>query len=256
MVYSSYVLSAYALILLCVSVPHIAKKSKGMLEGNSYGNRYLSQREFRARVSLYSGLGINFLYAVFNATAGVIYQSTWMGAVAGYYLVLVLIRFLLMRGDRAAAKNKDDSYVAGLGHYRLTGILMFLLNLAMSAMIAQMLWQNQSHSYPGFMIYASAAYTFYSVVMAIVNLVKYYKLNNPVLSAAKMLSFATALVSLLVLQTALITQFGNDESFQRLMNAITGSCVSIIVFAMAVFMIVRSNRELNYIHLKEKSNGT
>lgn len=57
------------------------------------------------------------------------------------------------------------------------------------------------------------------------NLVKFRKVGNPILSASKAISFAGALMSVLALQTAMISRFGEgDEYFRMKMNIITGSC--------------------------------
>lgn len=238
--YVSYPLSAYALVLLLVNSSALFQKGKTWLEKKSYGQSFLHDQEYRETVSLYVGLFSNLLYAAFKAVTGILYHSTWFGAIAGYYLILSVIRFLLLRSVR-----KKGSYEDELRRYRLSGILMLLLNIAMSAMIAQMVWQNQTYRYPGFIIYASAAYTFYSITVAIINLFQYHKMDHPVLSAAKMLAFGTALLSLFALQTALIAEFGEaDEVFRQLMNTITGSVVLGLVLFMSIYMIARANKLL------------
>ena len=91
------------------------------------------------------------------------------------------------------------------------------------------------------MIYLSALYTFYTIILAIVNLVTFRKLGSPILSAAKVLSFVAALMSLLGLQTAMISQFSTEgEAFRRRMNAITGGAVWFSVILIAVYMLLRS----------------
>ena len=54
---------------------------------------------------------------------------------------------------------------------------------------------------------------------------------------------STALVSIFSLETAMLAQFGgeNSESFRLVMTSLTGIGVSLIVLGMAVFMIVRAN---------------
>lgn len=39
-----------------------------------------------------------------------------MGAIAGYYLVLALIRFMLMKSDRKAVRTDDDDHNYLVGH--------------------------------------------------------------------------------------------------------------------------------------------
>lgn len=237
--YIAYALSAYALVLIVMNAVPLIWKSRKWLENNKHTNRYLYEAEYRARVSLNIGLIINLAYVVLKAVSGIYYRSVWLGMVAVYYIVLSSIRFFLARSNKKSLTVKQ-SFLC----YRFTGVLMLFLNLTMSGMIVQMLWQNKGYSYPGFIIYASAAYTFYAVVIAIVNVIRYHRLD-PILSATKMISFVAALMSLFTLQTALITQFGEGNDFRGVMNTVTGSAVAVLTVGFAVFMIVRANKALN-----------
>lgn len=108
---------------------------------------------------------------------------------------------------------------------------MFLLNIAVTGFVIQMIWQNKSYTYPGFLIYASAAYTFFCITTAVINMVKYRKMEKPVLSAAKMLSFACALIAMLALQTAMLAQFGSGQkTFARYINSCTGGVLNHIYY--------------------------
>ncbi|MCM1090022.1 MAG: hypothetical protein NC092_11885 [Butyrivibrio sp.] len=256
--YISYVLSAYALTVLCANFPRAKRRCRELLHGDEvkiivsvrkfmrryhYTSLYLDDIEFRARVSLYSGLAINLFYAVFKCATGVIFRSAWLWAIGIYYVMLSVIRFTLLRNVRIT-----DSKVCGverkLHEYksaRLCGILMFALNIAMGGMTVQMIWQNRSYEYKGYIIYISALYAFYSLILAVVNVVKFSKIDNAILSAAKILALAGALMSMFALQTAMFSSFGGGEELQRTFNTITGSAVLAITAGMAVFMIVRAN---------------
>lgn len=121
---------------------------------------------------------------------------------------------------------------------------MFLLNIPMGGMILLMVKTNSGFSYPGYIIYLSALYTFYTMGMSINNLVKYRKLGSPILSAAKVLNFVSAMMSVLGLQTAMISAFSEgEEEFRRLMNTITGGFVYGAVAVTAVYMIVRESMQ-------------
>lgn len=186
------------------------------------------------------------IYAVLKFLAGIYFRSVWIGAIAVYYIILCLIRFGLLKRQRSVKKySEEEQRRYGLKSYRFCGCLIFLLNVAVCALVVQMVWQNKSYSYPGFLIYAFAAYAFYCLIMAIRNMAKYKKLEQPILSAAKMLSFACALISILAMQTAMLTQFGNgQENFARLMNSLTGGSVCLLIFGMGIWMVRRANREL------------
>ena len=63
----------------------------------------------------------------------------------------------------------------------------------------------------------SAFYTFYTMVISVLNLVKFRKLGSPILSAAKVLNFIAAMMSILGLQTAMISRFSeNGEAYRKM----------------------------------------
>lgn len=256
--YISYVLSAYALTVLCANFPRAKKRCTELIQGDEikiivsfrrfmrrykYTSMYLDDIEFRAKISLYSGLAVNMFYAVFKCATGVIFRSAWLWAIGIYYVMLSVIRFTLMHNVRITDK-KEHGTARKIHEYksaRLCGIMMFALNIAMGGMTIQMIWKNRSYEYKGYIIYISALYAFYCLINAVVNVVKFAKIHNPILSAAKTIALAGALMSIFALQTAMFSAFGGGEKFQRLMNTITGSAVCSIVMGMAVFMIVRAN---------------
>ena len=138
---------------------------------------------------------------------------------------------------------RNRSVKSELRSYRKTAWLLFLLNIPMGGMITLMVLTDSEYSYPGYVIYLSALYTFYTIILAIVNLVKFRKLGRPILSAAKVLNFVAALMSLLGLQTAMISQFSTEgENFRRMMNTITGSGVWFAVILTAVYMLLHSRK--------------
>lgn len=55
-----------------------------------------------------------------------------------------------------------------------------------------------------------------------------------------------ACVSMLTLETAMLAAFGgqDDGEFRRAVTALTGAAVCLLVLVMAVYMIVRSTREI------------
>lgn len=243
--YVVYVLSAYSLTTVCIFLskilPGYYKSVKQKLRAHPYGNKYITDISYKVRVSLYLSLGINLLYSVFKLASGILYSSFWWGAIAVYYILLSVIRFLLLRYMR---NDSAQNRIAEYRRYRLCGMLLVLLNLSLSGIVFQMVWQNKAYTYPEVIIIASAAYTFYTVTVSIIDIAKYRKYKSPVISASKAIRFAAALVSLLSLETAMLVQYGKDESFRRLMTALTGAGVCLIVLGISIFMIIRANKEL------------
>lgn len=204
------------------------------------GQRYLNDTAFRGYVSICAGLAINFCYAVFRTVTGILYGSVWLISSAIYFACLALIRAgLAVSYRRRAGKPADFER----RRYRRTARLLFLLGLPMCGMILLTVAGDAAVSYPGYTIYASAAYTFWMLTHAAIQIRQVRRIGSPILSAAKEVSLVAALMSLFGLQNGMIVTFsGEDESFRLLMNKLTGAGVSAATIAIAVLMLIRSAR--------------
>ena len=239
--YMIYCMSAYCLTIWVLPLPRLFRKAKAnilhRLTGTVFGGKYIGDLAFRGSVSIYQGMMVNFLYVVFRIFVGIRYASVWFLTIAIYYLLLGIMRLSLILSYRNRNMKSE------LRCYRRTAWLLFLLNIPMGGMIVLMVLTDSGYSYPGYVIYLSALYTFYTIILAVVNLVKFRKLGSPILSAAKVLNFVAALMSLLGLQTAMISQFSTEgEDFRRRMNAITGGGVWFSVILIAVYMLLHSRK--------------
>lgn len=244
--YISYIFSTYALVVVVCKIPGIVKKGKQMVYANPYTGRYLTDKSYRIGISLYWSVIINSVYVVIKLFLSLFYHSVWFGAIAMYYLILCLIRLYLLFQVRRQelSKNRHSEYKT----YRLCGIFLLTLNVALTYMVIQMVHDGQTYRYPGMLIYLVALYTFYSIIIAVINLIIYHKYNSPLISAVKAVSFTTAAVSILSLQTAMLTEFGQDFSFGRFMNSATGGVVCLLILGTAFYMIVNATWQLRKFH--------
>lgn len=248
--YVVYVLAFYTLTVLCLFLalvlPKRYKEMKQMVYDHPLGNRYMTDASFKVRLSLITSLTINLLYSAFNLVTGIYYSSLWIGAIAVYYILLSVMRFVLLRH---MDKKQDAGLIAEYCSYRVTAILMMLINLTLSGIVLNMIVKNESAEYSDIFVITSATYTFYTLTVSIIDLVKYRKYKSPVMSASKAIRFAAALVSLLSLEASMLVQFGDDEDFRRLMLALTGAAVCVIVLSMSVYMIVHSTKEIKRLQM-------
>ena len=261
--YLSYVMSAYALVITCTSIPRMARLVKSVRTGigkhplmeklsdTSLGSRFMKDVRFRTEISLYMGFVINLLYIVMKMASGIYYRSLWFISVAVYYILLAVMRFLLFRSGKV--RTAVNQLEAELKRYRMCGIILLLMNQALTGIVVFMVHQNKSYDYPGVLIYAMAAYSFYCVIIASINVIKFRRHGSPVLSAAKVINLVSAMVSILSLETALVTRFGDkdDFSFRQVMTGATGGGVCIFVLGIAVYMIVKSSLQLKNINTME-----
>lgn len=248
--YVSYGLSAYALVVFCTGVPRAVRFWNKVKETNRFVRRYFSDLQFRVKLSLYGSLSVNLLYAALQLGSGIYYHLSWFYALSGYYAILAAMRFLLLKETRSAALG-TDLFLEYL-HYRLCGVLLLILTLALSVIAFYIVSQNQGFEHNEIITIAMAAYTFFAFAMAVINLAKKQNRENPVFSAVRCISLAAAIVSVLSLDTAMISAFGDDDQmFRRIMTASTGAVVCASVLGMALFMICRSTKEIR----RMKENG-
>lgn len=250
--YASYLASAYALIVTVTGLPRISRMFRRLREklsehslvkkirSTAIGEKYMTDVRFRNRVSLYTGLTVNLAYIVMKLSAGIIYRSAWFVSLAVYYILLALMRMFLLRG------LPEDDETAEFRRYRLCGFILLIMNQALAGIVIFMVHENKGFLYPGVLIYAMAFYSFYAVITAVVNIVKTRRHNSPILSATKAVSLVAALVSILSLTTAMLSQFGgeDDAAFNRTMTGAVGGGVCTVVIGMAVYMIWRANKNL------------
>jgi hypothetical protein len=255
--YISYILSAYAFIITITGFPKIINALKNSFWNlhliRAFGNtkigaRFFDSALFRSEISLHQGLFMNILYVAAKLVSGILYKSVWLIAFGIYYLLLAVMRGSLVHYvHRAAAKGtQDEPDIKGEFHrYRMCGIVLLFLNQALACIVIYIVHKNQGMTYPGLLIYAMALYAFYAVITAVINVIRFRKQGSPVHSAAKVISLTAALVSMLSLETAMLAQFGGDDSeFRMIMTSISGGVVCTFVLAMAIYMIIRSTRYL------------
>ncbi len=255
----SYGLSAYALGITGTWIFRVVmffrkRDIKGELGEhihNETAHRLMEDSTYRAKMGLYVGIGINFAYIAIKLFYGIKYQSFWFIGLAAYYLILTWLRGALLQFLRQHETVGTDKLLE-LRKMRRCGTLLLWLHGALAVIVFFMVFYNQGMEYPGLLIYAMAAYTFYSFGMAFYNLLKYRKSESPVMMTLKILGFTTALVSMLSLETAMINSFGADsgEDFRYIMVSLTGAGVCIIVLALAIYMIYYVKRETKKIFIK------
>lgn len=252
--YISYVISFYALVVVCARIPRIVKNIKEGLHSNKYTHRFLTDKELRVWFFAYMGLVVNVCFAVFKVVVGYMYDSAWLYAMAGYHTLSSIMVFVLVYRDRKGkTASEETQLIRGLHSYEMCGWMMILMNTAISVIVFMVVFEKQTISYPGVMIYAIAAYSFYCLTMAIINLVKYRRQNNPVFTAIKRIGLAKALVSIFTMQVAMLTQFGgSDEMLARILNLATGSAVCASIMALAVFMLLGVRKDYREIKVYGK----
>lgn len=257
--YAVYVVAFYTLSVICVACvlvfPGYYRGIRQKIYDNKFGNKYLTDAAYRMHFSLYLSLGINLLYVATNLFSGIWFRSLWSITLAAYYIILAVMRFLLLRFANRVGIGKDR--IKELKRSRLCGIILMFVNFALSGVVVLVILQNKGFEYNGILIYVMAMYTFYVTTHSIIDIFKYRKYNSPVMSTAKSISLAAALVSMLSLETAMLSQFGAENTthyFDQIMVGATGAGVCVIVLTMSIITIVRTNKELKRLNVNNDTS--
>lgn len=253
----AYVLSAYTLTVWCFKIPYLIRFFKSFKDENKYAQIWLKDTRLRVNVSLYGSLIWNVAYALLQLGMGFWHHTFWFYSLAGYYIALAVMRFFLVR--YTSRHKPGERMREELVRYRACGIVFLLMNIALTLIIFFMVYWNRTFEHHEITTITLAAYTFTSLTMAIVNVVKYRKYKSPVYSASKAISLAAACVSMLTLESTMLTTYGDgtmDMTTRRIMLGATGGVISVFIIVMAIYMIVQSNKKIKQLKTAEEaSNG-
>ena len=240
----SYLLSFYVLLTICFRMPRIIVFFKNLKEQNKYINKWFSDVHLRMNVTLYGSLIWNIAFAIFQLGLGFYHKSFWFYSMFAYYILLGVIRFFLVKHTRKYKANEET--VIEIKKSILWGWLLIIMNLALALIVFFMVYYNRTFYHHMIITIALAAYTFLTFTFAIIDIVKYRKYNSPVYSAAKTISLIAGAVSMLTLETTMLTTFGSEENplFAPIMLFATGVAVMGFAITMSVIMIIRGNKKL------------
>lgn len=249
----SYIIAAYTLMIWCCKIPHLIKFFKAFKSENKYARIWQEDVRLRVNVSLYGTLIWNTAYALLQLGMGFEHKTFWFYSLAGYYISLAVMRFFLVRHT---SKHRHGEKIADeLKKYRACGIIFLVMNTALTLMIFFMVYWNRTFNHHEITAIALAAYTFTSFTIATVNIVKYRKYNSPVYSASKAINLASACVSMLTLESTMLTTFGDGTmslTERRILLGTSGAAISVFIIAMAIYMIVQSTKKIKLLKTEKE----
>lgn len=228
---------------------HVQNGILPRIEANAVTGRIKRDYYYRTVLSLLAGAALNIIFAAFNGVVGIISLSPWFGTLAAYYLLLSIMRVGILSQHKKNLQYGEDSRVidAELRLCKKCGILLLFMTVVLIGAVVLLLTFDGGKEYPGFTIYAVAAYAFYKITMAIINVVKTYRMKKIMLMIIRDIGFVDACVAILSLQTAMFAAFGGEDKLliQR-MNGMTGLAVCVVILVTAI-------RELRLVAKREKS---
>lgn len=239
----SYLLSFYVLLVICFRIPNIVSFFKKVKTENKYIKKWFTDVHLRINVSLYGSLIWNIVFAIFQLVLGFYHKSFWFYSMFAYYTFLGVMRFFLVKHTRRY--KATEQMETETKKYIVSGWLLLAMNTALAVIVFFMAYWNKTFYHHMITTIAMAAYTFFTFTFAIINIFKYRKYKSPVYSAAKTISLIAGSVSILTLETTMLTTFGGSNHLMRqIFISSTGAVVVIFAITTAIIMIVKGNREL------------
>ena len=246
-----YIFATYTLVIVCARIPKLVKNAKAGVYKNRYAREYLTDKDLRMRISMYRGLLINFVFATFKIILGFVYNSSWLFAMAGYNVILSMMRFVVIFRSQAKGLDEKEMHRRGLEGYQICGWLMMVLNIAVSVIMFMVIVQKQKIEYHMIVTIGLATFTFYCFTMAVINMIKYRERKNPVYAAVKRIDMVKAIVSVFTMQVAMLTSFHGQgtEVDSGLMNTLTGVVVTITINTIAALMIHGAKKDFKELKI-------
>ena len=245
-----YILAAISLTVACICLYNdlrngVIEKLLMTVKKTSFGAQFLEDYTFRTILTTMPSFIINVAYTVYNGVIGIVNQSSWFITMAVYYSLLGVMRYHAVNTGRKISRMKDQKLIRKkeLAVIKTDGILLLLLNLALSGVVLLTIAQDTAKRYSEIMVISIAAYTFYKITMAVINMVKVRKMQSPILITIRNIGVADALVSILTLQTTMLASFQNTSNLDvNRMNALTGMAVCILIALLGISMIYYASK--------------
>ena len=247
----------YSVYLIIPLFPKMKASITAWMENHEFTYLLLRNFGFRTVIFAIGSFAMSLLFSGFNAYMGIVNRSIWYGALAAFYIALAFVRggVLFYHKNRIANKNNVENLEYQKAKvYRNSGVITLILNVALSAAIAQMIFSGAHFTYIGWTIFAYAAYAFYKITMSIISFIRAHKQTDLTVRAIRNINLVDALVSILALQTALLTMFSEEGVNISLFNTLTGIVVSVCSIAIGIYMIVSANKKMKELQ-KENTNN-
>lgn len=228
------------------------------IKGTRLGKTFLEQYSFKTLILALVSLIISIVFAVFNLVFCVLEKSVWYGAIAAYYITLILFRSGVIIADRVCRRRGGDLQPAHNRIYLASGAFLVVTEIAMAAAITQMIVFGTPVNRGEIMAIATAAYAFTKITLAVFNLVKAKKYADPVSQSLRCLNFADACMSMVSLTVVLLTTFGQEQEAEMsiYLKAFAGFAACALVLALATYMIVTSVKKPGLKNGDSEPTGT
>lgn len=180
----------------------------------------------------------SIIYAALTAWAAAISRSLWLGFMTAFYVVTVLMSISVLGSAGISAVYHGKRFTRA-NNYKRFCIRMIIFDILFGLTILYFHFHGIHRDYPGYTIYLTALYVFIKVYFAVVNMYRAHKTKSYTTIALRQINAIKALVSLLILQNALLSRFGNPNTdFTRNFNSVSGAFAFLFILLMSTYGLI------------------
>ena len=211
----------------------------------AFYKNYQNDPWLRAATSTKMSAVINLFFVFYQAYNAYRRQSLWFASLSVYYAWLTFMRVNIATYMQTLAADGREE----LRRYRRTGYWLLFLNTVILVLGIVSNRFGYRPSYATHMLVVVALFAVYNVTAAIINLHKWRKLEDPLISASKALSLSCALISVYSLQSAAIGRFAamSDARILNFLTYATPIVIFLVIGSISLFIILRVNWVLKAI---------
>lgn len=249
--YASYAFAAitlgYSVYTIVIYAPTLKGRVTAILKKNKLTENVMENYGFKTVFFSLLSFALTIAFAVMNLVSAIRYGLIWYYAISAYYFFIIVFRGGILYADsrfkKKFAENPAVYEKRKLQTYVFGGVVLSFLEIAMAVAVTEMTLSRRPIESGEIMTIANAAYTFYKMTMAILNLVKARRYNDPVVQALRNINFADACMSIVSLTVIMLSTFGEPDGMM-VIKAGVGFAACAVTIAVAVLMIVRGTKRL------------
>ena len=206
--------------------------------------RWRESGPLRTAVGRWGGFAATAAFALYNGALGLSHASLWYGSISVYYSLMSVLRGLLLLAERQEGRTPGG--ISARWKRRIfygTWGLMLVMNGALVVPVVLMVRSDRPVSMGMIPAITSATYTTYKITAAAVGLRE--KGGSVFAGELRILRFADALVSILVLQNTLITVVDGEVGGEMfLLSAVSSGGIFLLMFIAILALYRRGRREI------------
>ena len=220
---------------------------------------YHVNSEFSTKFDLKTGISLKisgvtgiFIFLLGMGKLGLgIYSQSFFSCVSAFYTFgMVIARYFALKGI-VKANSLREQY----RYYFLSGIILVISNLIFIVYSIRLFFYPITDTYHMYAALSIAAFTFTELILNIRGAIVERKSRAPLFHAIKMINLASALICLVLTQSAILSFADTKIDLHPTANGFTGILMGSTAALLGIIMILRI-RKFEGIRSEKRNGGT